>query len=413
MRVAFLLDAFPRLSETFILRQIVGVIARGHAVEIYAQRPREKEPIHPDVAAFDLPAHTRYQPAPARRRSARVAGGIILAVDGLRRAPRATLRALDFRSGARAAASLRLVRAAAPWWRSAPVDIVHAHYGPNGILALRLRELGLHRAPILTTFHGHDANVLPRREPGIYRALFDDAEGFTVSSEFMRRRLLALGAPAARIIKLSVGVDPARYPFRERSWSPGEELQLLTVGRLVEAKGIGYALRAVARLRPRFPRIRYRVIGEGPDRARLEGQIRHLGLEEAVQLLGGQPRDALMRHYADAHIFILPSVVARDGAEEGQGLVLLEAQAVGLPVVASRIGGIPESVVAGSTGVLVPERDPAALAAALTRLLENPAAWAEMGRRGRAHVAAHYDIERWNDRLIALYRELLAASRGG
>jgi colanic acid/amylovoran biosynthesis glycosyltransferase len=227
----------------------------------------------------------------------------------------------------------------------------------------------------------------------------------------MRSRLIALGAPPERVVKLPAGVKLERFAFRERTLLPGDDIRILTVARLVEAKGIDIALRAIHRLRGRFPRIRYEIVDDGPLKDAWTGLSRDLGLIERVRWHGALSHDRLREVYAAAHMFILPSRVARDGAEEGQGLVLAEAQATGLPVVAARIGGIPESIVADESGLLVEESDDAAFAQAIAGLLEHPEEWPRMGHKGREHVERHFSQDNLTDRLLSLYEEVARAGR--
>jgi colanic acid/amylovoran biosynthesis glycosyltransferase len=227
------------------------------------------------------------------------------------------------------------------------------------------------------------------------------------NSRFTAGRLRALGCPEERTVTLPMGVDTRRFCPPERPVAAPGTLRVLTVARLVEAKGIEYALRAVAQLSARWPGLVYRVVGDGPLRADLERLAGELGLAGRVTFAGACSRDQVLAALAEADVFLLPSVVGRDGTEETQGVVLLEAQAMGLPVVASRIGGIPESMVDGGSGWLVPERDAGALAGRLEALLERPAEGRALGRAGRAWVEEKFDLRGLNDRLVEIYEELL------
>jgi colanic acid/amylovoran biosynthesis glycosyltransferase len=132
-----------------------------------------------------------------------------------------------------------------------------------------------------------------------------------------------------------------------------------------------------------------------------------LGIAGHVRFLGAQTEEEIIELYAKAHIFILAGVVASDGAEEAQGVVLLEAQAAGIAVIATRVGGIPESVSDGKSGILVPPRNVEALAEKLSYLIEHPETRLELGRAGRTHVEANFDSDKLNDRLVEIYQELL------
>ena len=411
VKIAFLVGGFPLPSETFILRQIVGLLDRGHDVQVFADRP-PPGPQHAAVERYRLLERTCYRPFASKKPAGRALRALPLLPGALARNARGTAALLDVRRFGRAAASLRLFLNGVPHLGAEPCDVAHAHFGQLGVDAVRLRCCGLLKAPIVTTFHGMDAN---RTGDPRYRAaleiLFSEGDLFTVNSSFTRDRVIELGCPAERIRKLPVGLDVGRYGFRARKPSPGEPVSLLTVGRLVEKKGHEYAIRAVARLARGGHALRYDIVGDGPRRERLEHLIGELGMTGTIQLLGARSEDAVRALLGEAHLFVLASVTARDGDREGQALVLQEAQAVGLPVVATRHNGIPEGVVEGASALLVPERDELALAAAIGQLLEHPERWEAMGRSGRAFVAERFAVGPLNDRLVKIYGEAIACQR--
>ena len=267
---------------------------------------------------------------------------------------------------------------------------------------------------MVVSFHGYDFSSWPRKHgAGVYQRLFAQVDLVTVNSDHTREIVQALGCPSRRLRKLPVGLDLSSFPFRERTAARGEHVRLLTVGRLVEKKGIEYALRALALLLSRHPdlRVAYSIVGEGPLRSRFEMLVEELGLGEQVTLHGAMSSPQVAQMMARAHIFLLPSVTAADGDMEGQGLVLQEAQASGLPVLATEHNGFRESIVPGRSGYLVPERDVDSLADRLLYLLDHRECWPEMGREGRRHVERNYDIRELNRRLVGLYGEATAAYR--
>jgi colanic acid/amylovoran biosynthesis glycosyltransferase len=408
MNILFVLNSFPALSETFILDQIVGVVEQGHEVEIEATRPvPPPDRVHERVARFALLARTRYrEPAPASWLG-RLRSGAGLIAAGAWRQPGAVLGSLDVLRRGREAASLRLLHERFPARGGRRrYDVIHCHYGPNGAAAVARRRAGALRGPILTTFHGYDVNLWPRLHgPGLYRQLFADGELFSVGSQFLRQRLAALGAPEDRVALLPMGVDLGRLEAAPRPPPAPGELRLLTVARLTEVKGVEFILRALALARG-HPGIRCTVAGDGPLRAPLAALAAELGVASRVDFIGGVSQEEAVGLYARAQAFVLASIVTDSGEEESQPVVLAEAQACGLPVVATAIGGVPESVAPGGSALLVPPRDPGALAAAFIQLCEHPERWAAMGRAGRALVETRFDRAKLRDELAQLYRRL-------
>jgi colanic acid/amylovoran/stewartan biosynthesis glycosyltransferase WcaL/AmsK/CpsK len=408
MKIAVFVNEFPAISETFILNQIVGLLRRGHDVRIYARASGERADHvrHADIARYRLLDRIQYR-TPARSPLARMSSAGPRIIRWGWRDLGAVADSLNVLCYRRPALSLRLLNELLPAAdiQPAPYDIIHCHYGPNGQRAIAWRNFGAVSGPIITSFHGYDVNKLPRiYGPKLYRELFRRGDMFTVGSEFLKGRILALGAPPDRIAKLPMGIDPSRFQFSERTQSIDGEFRLLTVARLVEVKGIEFALLAVASLKDRYPGIRYQIIGDGPLRNELEALTGRLNIADKVEFLGALPQEEVTRRLSFAHVFVLPSVVTASGEEEGQSVVLAEAQASGLPVIATAIGGVAESVLDGESGFLVPPRNPEALASAMLWLADHPEAWGRMGRAGRAHVDASFNLERLNDRLVDIYR---------
>jgi colanic acid/amylovoran biosynthesis glycosyltransferase len=286
-------------------------------------------------------------------------------------------------------------------------DVLHAHFGYNAIIAAELKAAELISGPLVTTFHGVDLNVYPNKHPkGVYQKVFSQSDALIVGSMFGRKRLLELGAPAERIKVMPTGIDLETFPFSERHRCQSKPVCVLTVSRLVEVKGIRYGIEAIARLQEQGVNVQYWIVGDGPLREELEALTRDLGVTESVIFFGAQTQEELKRIYTEAHLFLLPGIHAPDGAVETQGLVLAEAQATGLPVVASDCGGISESLREGHSGVLVPERDVERLASELARLVEQSSRWPEMGRYGRDFVTKKFDLQHHVDSLESLYEAL-------
>jgi colanic acid/amylovoran biosynthesis glycosyltransferase len=409
MRIAVCTQGFPEISETFILHQIIGLLDRGHEVDIYAETPGGGDVVHQAVARYRLADRTCYRPPFPGPLTWRLLSAARLAVTEGRRAPAITIRSLNPFTQGRAALTGRLLHQAVPLIRRGcpRYDVIHAHFAATGLKAVQLRSIGAIAGPVLTTFHGVDVNV---GEPAVlrrrYRTLCRQGNLFTANTNFTADRAAAMGCPRDRIVKLPVGVRLGPDQFRPRTLGHGEVVTILTVARLVEKKGLEYGIRAVALLKAAHPSVRYWIAGDGELRPPLESLIRELGLEAQVTLLGFQTMAQVAELYRSSHLFLLPSVTAANGDMEGQGLVLQEAQAAGLPVVSTRHNGIPEGVRDGETCFLVPERDPAALAERLSYLVEHPEVWPAMGRAGRALVEAEFDMESLNDRLVDIYRLL-------
>ncbi|MCG8404643.1 MAG: glycosyltransferase [Phycisphaerales bacterium] len=407
MKIAFVVTSFPTLAGTPIMKQITKLIDRGHEVDIYGDRPGALSKLHPDVERYRLLNQT-HCPSMPRHLSLRLLKGVGLFLAHVWKNPAALLQSLNFFKYGELAASMVLLYSALPLLRGKAYDIIHCQFGPNGLKGLFLRENGLLQGKWLTTFRGYDLTSYPRRRGNdVYRRLFQECPFFTANSSFLAAKAVKMGCPSDKITVLHTGVNMARFAYRERRLKPGESVRVLTVGSLVEVKGIEYGIRAIAQVSQKYPKIQYRIAGGGPLMTSLRDLTRELGVSERVELLGGQTEDEIIEHYADAHVFLFPGVVSRRGDEEGMAGACVEAQATGLPVVATRVGGIPEAVLDGQSGFLVEPKDVSALADRLIYLIEHPECRSRMGRAGREHVERHYDLDKLIDRLIGIYGQLI------
>lgn len=410
MRIAILVSAFPLLSEAYVLAHATSLLDRGHNVTIYADQPAEKQPVHPDVERYALRERIVSSPALSRNRLERgmKAGGLLLANLGRSRAM--LLASLDVRRYGRHAASLRLLYEAIDCRGQGTYDVIHCHFGRNGIRGADLREIGALQGKLVTTFHGNDATAYVRRHgSGCYARLFRSGDLFIAVSEALRQRLLALGCPENQVIVHHEGVDLARFSPRQSPQPAGQETRIVTASRLVPKKGVEYGIRAAAALLKAGYAVRYTIVGDGQLRSQLEQLVNQLGIGRNVQFLGWRRQPEVAEVLANSDILLAPSVTAADGDQEGIPVAIMEGMAMTLPVVSTWHGGIPELVQDGATGILVREADVKALTTGLTRLIEHPEMRVAMGQAGRARVAAEHNASIQADRLVEIYRRVLAA----
>jgi glycosyltransferase involved in cell wall biosynthesis len=298
-------------------------------------------------------------------------------------------------------------------------ELMHAHFGTGAVIALPLaRRL---RIPLVVSLHGYDATVTdeharssPRRSLRRYaaqrQALAREATLFVAVSEFIRDCAVERGFPADRIVVHYIGIDLSAFQPPPPSAERGPVV--LFVGRLVEKKGCELLIRAMAQVAERHPGAELVVIGDGVLRARLEAQAAASGVRH--RFLGAQPASVVREWMGRSRVFCVPSLEAASGDREGFGLVFLEAQAMGLPVVSFASGGVPEAVAHGRTGLLARERDWAALGTHIVELLDSPELWLRMSAAGIAR-AKEFDLARQTALLEDHYEtaiERFAAARG-
>jgi colanic acid/amylovoran biosynthesis glycosyltransferase len=411
VRIAFVLNAFPAISETFILNQITALRDLNVHLDLYAFHLLEGAATHPDVSKYHMLEHVYYLPSSRIAAHSTVrpgpVGDFLLFMHSVRKTLVQGTAWEQARTPSGIAAMRRLMLRGLTNAKSQHYDVVHAHYGPLGAEVLRLQSYGFFHGPLVTSFHGFDVSTdVGRTGSGAYYDLFRRGEAFLPVTEHWAMQLRELGCPPDRIRIHRMGIDLHRFGFRPPRLPRNGDIRLLSVGRLVEKKGFAYGLRAVSALLPEFPRLRYDIVGDGPLRGDLGRSITELGLGGVVRLLGPMDQPRVLERMQSSDILLAPSVTASNGDMEGLPVVLMEAAAVGLPVVSTRHSGIPELVEHDVTGFLAEERDSAGLSEKLRHLLAAPEIWASVARRARAKIEAEHDIVAQVRNLIDLYRSV-------
>lgn len=380
LRIGFRISQFPKLSETFVLSQVLGLAGRGHQVVVLAD----------ELGADAAPCATgAVQVRALTPRQARLA-------QAYNRMP------YRLRQRRIATAERRLCE---------DNDVVICNFGWTGqklVDSLGEQPSG---ARLITIFHGNDMSSTVRQgPPDLYEALFRRADLLLTVSDYWRKRLLELGAPPGKLRVHRMGVDLRRFPFVARRPDPAP-FRLAAVGRLVEKKGMEFALRALAQVRRTSPQQAFRliVIGDGPLRGNLEALRQDLDLADQVHFLGAQPHARVAEVLNGSDAFILPSITATDGDMEGIPVSLMEAMASGLPVISSRHSGIPELIEDGVSGLLAAEGDVDGLARQLLRTMTRSDERAALAQAARRRIEAEFDEAVLNERLDRMVRELAAA----
>lgn len=407
MRIAFLVDQFPALSETFILNQIIGMIEGGHEVDIYPNKLGNFAKMHPEVESYQLLNRTFYPQMPANR-FVRVLKGLGFIFSNASQNPAIWLRSLNvFKYGSKAR-SLTLLYSVFRFVGKQPYDIIHCQIGFVGLQGLLFRNIGVLNGKLIVSFRGADfISAIHKFGDRVYDPLFEQGDLFLAVSESVKRQMIELGCDEKKIVVHRSGLDCENFVFTPRLGHPDRRVRLLTIARLVENKGVEYGIRALAKLVQVYPHIEYHIVGDGPLREDLQRLIQELNLDGTVSLLGWKQRQEVIEILDHSDILLAPSVIGKDGEQEGIPNVLKEAMAMGLPVIGTLHSGIPELIEDGVSGFLVPERDADALAEKLSYLIDRPEIWPEMGRAGRAQVEENYDIHKLNDRLVEIYQQLL------
>lgn len=391
MKIAVVVSEFPKVTETFVLRNVKHYLDQGHEVTVFHLKPyRKGEKVH----AFAEPviACAEYEPF--------VSGAGLAAMT----------KALFTRPGRLLGTIFRIKRA---FWRE-PVRMltclalvpkslafgercrrrgvrhIHAEFAgyPATSAWIAGRMTGI---PFSFSCHAHDIFITQ----SLLREKARDAAFVRVISDFNRRFLADVFDPGSvdKMAVIRCGVDPATTRTPEPEPVGEGPLRVLYVGSLLPRKGVDRLIAALARVGDTVP-WECRIIGDGNVRGDLEAQVREAGLDGRITFEGAQPAEVIHQAYQWSHLVVAPSVVGKEGRTEGIPVVLMEALAHARPVITSRVSGIPELVEDGVTGFLTEPGDVEAIAAAITEVATNWDRAAALGRAGRERIAAQYDVER-------------------
>ncbi len=396
MRIAYITEGFPQRNQPFILHKVVELLKRGHQVTVFTRFIRDLD-AHPDMRTdlkvnmkiVKLPVPDRVRPKDTLR--------------GLRRALQRPDRML--RSARRSLWERDRFSPLIMWNKSLPFlkggfDLIHAHFGQLGRDYIEVASAL--NTPMIVNFRGTDATVDLQRTPASYCKVFQLASRYITCSEYIKGILVGHGISPHIVSIVPEEIDTSYFQFHDRRDQQGKVPHILSVGRFHWVKGFNYALDAMAVLQKRGLRFKYILVGGGGRTDEFEMAIRDQGLADFVKILGTVDREQVRRLLYESDIFLLSSLT------ENLNVAILEAQASGLPVVATNVGGIPEQVSDGETGLLVPPRSPEAMADKLQYLMEHPEQRLKMGEKGREQVENNFSMEILFPRLLEVYEKVAA-----
>lgn len=400
--VAYIMKRYPRLTETFIINEIRAMERLGADLRIFSLLQPEPPPHHPMVAEITAPLF--FLPARWGAKLRRIAHSHLTA---LKTAPLryagASARALQWSVTAKSPVAVwkHFARAGfvAAECKRQNIAHIHAHFAntPSSVAHFASLMTGI---PFSFTAHAKDLYLTPK--PVIARRT-RAARFVATCTGYNARYLESLqDGPASKINLIYHGIDLDMFNRRTVAAAPGELPLILSVGRLVPKKGLDDLIAACARLHAEGLKFRCRIIGEGPLRPALEAQIEAAGLRGIVALEGAMTHAKLIALYATADLFALAPRIEEDGDRDGIPNVIAEAMAIGLPVVSTQVSGIPELVRDGETGLLVPPRDPPALARAMREMLENRPLAQERAAAARRLLERDFDLWTTTERLHGL-----------
>lgn len=394
-RVGYVLKVYPRLCETFILGEILAHEAAGVDMEIFSLRPTSDSRFHEALSRVRAPVTY-------------VQGHSIRTPDLWQALCRARVTfpkadtLMDIAAGEDADAVFQAVIVAEAA-NARGIGHLHAHFGT---LATTVARLAAHLCEIPYTFTAHAKDLFHESvdERDLRRKIAGAHAVVAVSDYNLDHLRSHFGEDASRVRRIYNGLDLQEFP-----WQPPTDHSslIVSVGRLVEKKGFNDLIDACNILARRNHPFTCQIIGDGGLRGVLQQQIDRLGLTDRVQLLGPQTRSEVMNLLQRASVFAAPCILGSDGNRDSLPTVILEAMALGTPCISTDVGGIPEMIHDGRTGLIVPQHDPTALADALARLMDDQALRANFSTNARRLLETEFDIHRNTARM----REVFTSGR--
>ncbi|WP_454877789.1 glycosyltransferase [Serratia inhibens] len=409
MKVAFFLERFPNYSETFVINQIVSFIDKGIDVDIVSIYPGDTDKKHAVVEQYELIKKTTYL-LPKEKLS-----GVIRIIARLKNVkPKCVgiklFRSLNVFNYGKHSLNLLLPSIVGNNSKVISADFFISHFGTVGVIADKLREIGFLKGNLATIFHGLDISHTKTLNDSKfdYINLFKRTELILPISDLWANKLISLGCPKDKVHVSRMGINVNLFKFNQSKTFNSTPLHIISVARFVEKKGLEYVIQACAHLKRKNIDYKYSIIGDGPLTPVLKKQITELGLEEDVKILGFQPQEKIRELLEKADVFLLPSVVAADGDMEGIPVALMEAMALGLPVVSTYHSGIPELIENGISGWLVKERDAEAIADVLISLTREQYDIAAVTVAARKVIEQKFNQDKLNRELCELIEHSLS-----
>lgn len=401
-RVAYILKMFPRFSETFILNELLELEREGADLRIFSLKTPNDGRVHADVSKVQAPIQyveiKSWKDAPAILRS-----HFKVAKRNPSRYFKVLGRTLRRR---RWGATKRFIQAGliAPKLHEAGITHVHAHFASSATsVAYYLHQL----VGMEYSFTAHAKDIFINTvAPDVLLRKMRDAR-FVVTISDYNENFLSKISPATPLHRIYNGLEMSQ--FTPNGTQPNTKPLVLAVGRLVEKKGFDDLVRAAAILKKQGMEFECQIIGTGDQQQKLRNLIQELDVSDVVTMPGPMPREDLIDLYPTASVFAAPCIIGNDGNRDGLPTVLIEAMAMGVPVVSTPVTGIPEIVRDEQTGLIVPESSPDELAEAIKRLINDRESAEEMATAGRKLIESEFNLRTNVAELRKLFVEVSAA----
>jgi colanic acid/amylovoran biosynthesis glycosyltransferase len=409
LKIAFIVPRFPVISETFILNQITGLMDLDLDVRIFANKKSKINIMHEDIVKYQLMDRVKY--INEEKKGTKIDENKnynTIKLFSILEKFNVIKKSINIKKYGKRALRLKLACEGMFFLSQGPFEIYHCHFGGIGRKIAELKTIGAVKGKIVTTFHGYDlTKYVDNLGDHIYKQLFATGDLFLPISNRWSNLLVELGCSKNKINVHRMGIDIKKFKIDKDKARSRRIYKIITVGRLVEKKGIEYGILSVREVLKVYPHIEYSIVGNGPLKEKYKKLIRDNNLEKIVKMVGEKTQKEVVALMEDSDLLLCPSVTSKDGDQEGIPVVLMEAMACGLPVISTFHSGIPELVENDKTGLLVYERDYKTLSKKIIYSLEYTDIMKTIAKNARDYVSKYYDIEKQNKKLLELYYKTL------
>lgn len=397
MNIVYIVKYFPKISESFIINELVELKKRGHNVYVFPLTHLNEDTLHDEIVEYNL-----FENIYRFSFSSILNESILFFVNFLIRLTiqdivNKGLTKNGFKSNLKLAYFSMLVK-------KKNIDLIHAHFDTQGLVAKKIGRLV--KLPYSLTAHATDIyrheNLVNLKEN------MDGAEIIITISEYNKEYLEKKLNSNNKIEVVHCGIDTEKFKGIDYSHNINRDrhkIKLLTVSRLAEKKGLKYFIEAIPIVIKKIPNIELNIIGSGPLGDKLKIQINKLNIEEYVNMVGDLQDKELKNYYNESDVFVLPCVITNDGDRDGIPVSMMEAMAMELPVISTKVSGIPE-LVSDNSGILVNEKDVEGIGSAIIELCLNRN-FIEMGKNGRKIVEMEYDIKKQVSKLEKIFLNIV------
>lgn len=399
--IVFLVKTFPTISETFVIKNVEAAIDKGFSVKIITHKKQSiEQSTQPEIISKHNLLGLTQEYYEAQGKIYRKLVSIIYLIN-----PVLLLYFIKYLRFS-ATKNLSLLFNLIFYKKYRNYEIFHVHFGTAASILLDLKAIGYIKSKVIISFHGYDAHLM-FKTPNQVQLFNKNVDKIITNSNYLKNILVQKGIFKNLIEVIPIGYDRNIFKTNKPKQPITKPLKLITVGRLETIKGHYFSIKAINELIQKSYNIVYTIVGDGSLFKGLQDLCEELGISPNITFKGSLNQSQIKQELENYDIFIMPSTIDEYGKREAFGVVSLEAQAMGLPVIGFHSGGFPETIIDNKSGKLVEDQNIRALAEAVEQLIHNQDSYIKMSEEAINNTRENFSFEKTTGRLLNLYNDLL------